>query len=48
MFCYAAAEKFQLLGKTSLGGPSFATPAFAGKRMLIRTHGRLICAGKKH
>ncbi len=46
MFCYAAADKFQLLGKTNLGGPSFATPAFAGKRMLLRTHGRLICAEK--
>jgi hypothetical protein len=47
MFCYAAAEKFQLLGKTNLGEPSFATPVFAGKRMLLRTHGRLICAEKK-
>ncbi len=47
MFCYAAAEKFQLLGKTNLGGPSFATPAFVGKRMLLRTHTRLICAEKK-
>ena len=46
MFCYAAAEKFQLLGKTNLGEPSFATPVFAGKRMLLRTHGRLICAEK--
>ena len=46
MFCYAAAEKFHLLGKTNLGGPSFATPVFAGKRMLLRTHGRLICAEK--
>lgn len=47
MFCYAAAEKFQLLGKTDLGEPSFATPVFAGKRMLLRTHTRLICAEKK-
>jgi outer membrane protein assembly factor BamB len=47
MFCYAAAEKFQLLGKTNLGEPSFATPVFAGNRMLLRTHGRLICAEKK-
>ncbi len=47
MFCYAAAEKFKLLGTTSLGEASFATPAFAGKRMLLRTHGRLICVEKK-
>ncbi len=48
MFCYAAAEKFELLGKTPLGEASFATPAFAGARMLLRTHGRLICAEKKN
>lgn len=47
MYCYAAAEKFKLLGTTSLGEASFATPAFADKRMLLRTHGRLICVEKK-
>jgi len=47
MYCYAQAEKFKLLGKTDLGEPSFATPAFAGRKMLLRTHTRLICAQKK-
>ena len=48
MFCYAAAEKFELLGETPLGEASFATPAFAGTRMLLRTHSRLICVEKKN
>jgi len=47
LYCYAAAGKFELLGKTDLGEPSFATPAFAGRKMLLRTHTRLICVEKK-
>jgi outer membrane protein assembly factor BamB len=47
MYCYGAGETFKLLGKTDLGEPSFATPAFAGRKMLLRTHTRLICAEKK-
>ena len=49
LFCFAAAGEFKLLGKTKLGDASFATPAVAGSRMLLRTHKTLICVegGKK-
>lgn len=47
MYCYRAGAMYELLGKTDLGEPSFATPAFAGRKMLLRTHTRLICAEKK-
>lgn len=43
----AAREKFELLGKTSLGGPSYATPAVANGRLFLRTFTRLMCLKAK-
>ena len=38
-----AGAKFKLLGKTSLGDPSYATPAVANGRLFLRTFSRLMC-----
>jgi len=42
----AAADKYELLGKVSLGEPSYTTPAIAGGRMYIRGRGHLFSLGK--
>jgi len=44
---FAAAGKFQLLGKSTVGEPVYATPAIAGGRLFIRTHKSLICIGER-
>ena len=41
----AANEKYELLGKTSLGEPSFATPAVAGGVIYFRTETKLFSLG---
>lgn len=41
----AAANKFQLLGKTPLGEPSRSTPAVAGGRLYLRTYTQLFSVG---
>jgi outer membrane protein assembly factor BamB len=43
----AAAEKFTLLGRTSLGDRSRATPAVAGGHMYLRTYSSLVSVGGK-
>jgi outer membrane protein assembly factor BamB len=46
----AAGDKFEILGRTSLGEPSYATPAVAGGVMYLRTRSQLFSlggAGKK-
>jgi len=42
----AATDKFKVLGRSSLGEPSRATPAIANGRMYLRTESNLICVGK--
>ncbi|MFK7821126.1 MAG: PQQ-binding-like beta-propeller repeat protein [Planctomycetaceae bacterium] len=42
-----AGMKFNLLGRTSLGGASYATPAVAGGRLYLRTFDRLMCLAAK-
>lgn len=43
----AAAEKFELLGRTPLGEASYATPAVSGGNMYLRTTRHLFCVGPK-
>jgi outer membrane protein assembly factor BamB len=43
----AAAEKYELLGRSPLGEKSHATPAVAGGRMYLRTWSHLISIGGK-
>jgi hypothetical protein len=43
----AAAPRFQLLARNSLGEPTRATPAVAHDRLYIRTESSLICIGAK-
>jgi len=43
----ASPDKFQILGKSSLGELSYATPAVAGGRMYLRTLNHLISVGGK-
>jgi hypothetical protein len=38
-------EKYELLGKTPLGEPSFATPAVAGGAIYFRTETKLLSLG---
>jgi|TARA_B110000881_G_C18289828_1_gene371624 hypothetical protein len=38
-------EKYELLGKTPLGEPSFATPAVAGGAIYFRTETKLFSLG---
>lgn len=42
-----AGPEFELLGRTSLGGPSYATPAVANGRLFLRTFDRLMCLKAK-
>jgi len=42
----AAADKYELLGRVSLGEPSYTTPAIAGGRMYLRGRGHLFSLGK--
>ncbi|MEX2114011.1 MAG: PQQ-binding-like beta-propeller repeat protein [Pirellulales bacterium] len=44
--CLAAAEEFQLLGRSALGETSRATPAVAGGRMFLRTESHLLAVGQ--
>ena len=41
----AAAKEFKELGRSSLGGPTEATPAIAGGKIYFRTLNHLICVG---
>jgi outer membrane protein assembly factor BamB len=43
----SATEKFEVLGRSDLGEPCYATPAVANGRMYIRTLSRLMCIGGK-
>jgi outer membrane protein assembly factor BamB len=43
----AASDKFEVLGRVSLGEPSFATPAIAGGVMYLRTRTQLFSLGGK-
>jgi outer membrane protein assembly factor BamB len=42
----AASEKYELLGRSPLGEGSYATPAVAGGRLIIRTFTHLLSLGK--
>ena len=44
--CLAASTEFAVLGRSSLGEPSRATPAVAGERMFFRSDSRLVAVGK--
>lgn len=44
--CLAAADHYQLLGKSELGELTHATPAVSGGRMYLRTYTHLISVGK--
>jgi outer membrane protein assembly factor BamB len=44
--CLAASAEFHVLGRSSLGEPSRATPAVAGERMFLRGDSRLVAVGK--
>lgn len=46
VICLRAGEKFEELGKSTLGDRSFATAAVAGNRLIIRTAGSLVSVGK--
>ncbi len=39
-------DKMEVLGRSSLGEGTFATPAVAGGRVYFRTMSRLYCLGK--
>ncbi len=43
----AAADQYKLLGRSSLGEASRATPAIAGGRMILRTESHLFAVGQK-
>lgn len=43
--CLAAADKYKLLGRSSLGEASRASPAVAGGRMFLRTESHLFAVG---
>jgi outer membrane protein assembly factor BamB len=43
----AAADQYKLLGRSSLGEASRATPAIAGGRMILRTESHLFAVGRK-
>ncbi|MBI3838862.1 MAG: PQQ-binding-like beta-propeller repeat protein [Planctomycetia bacterium] len=43
----AAADQYKLLGRSSLGEPSRATPAIAAGRMILRTESHLFAVGQK-
>jgi outer membrane protein assembly factor BamB len=43
----AAADKFQVLAKNTLGEPTQCTPAVSGGRMFLRTEGHLMAVGAK-
>jgi outer membrane protein assembly factor BamB len=45
--CLAAKAEYELLGKTSLGEGSRASPAVAGGRMFLRTDSHLFAVGQK-
>ena len=45
-FIFPLADKYELLGKGSLGEMVVATPAFAGSRIYIRGREHLYCIGK--
>jgi outer membrane protein assembly factor BamB len=45
--CLAAADQYKLLGRSSLGESSRATPAVAGGRMFLRTESHLFAVGQK-
>ncbi len=45
--CLAAMDKYELLGRSSLGEASRATPAVAGNRMFLRTESHLFAIGAK-
>lgn len=47
VICLRAGEKFELLGRSPLGELSYATPAVAGDRLVLRTQSHLICVGGK-
>ncbi len=44
--CLAAADQYQLLGRSALGETSRATPAVAGGRMFLRTESHLLAVGQ--
>jgi outer membrane protein assembly factor BamB len=43
----AASKDFQVLGRSSLGEGTRATPAIAGGRMFLRTESHLVAVGQK-
>ena len=45
IFVLAAADKFELLARMSLGEPSYATPAVAGGVIYLRTVSHLYSLG---
>jgi outer membrane protein assembly factor BamB len=47
VYVVAAADRFQLLGKSSLGAPTQSTPAIAGGTIYFRTPGHLFALGGK-
>lgn len=46
VFVYAAADKFDLLGKNDMGEGVIATPAVADGKLFIRGHKHLFCIGQ--
>ena len=45
--CLAAADQYKLLGRSSLGEGSRASPAVAGGRMYLRTESHVFAVGPK-
>ena len=45
VLAFAASDTYQLLGKTDLGEPSFATPAIAGDKIFFRTKSQIFAFG---
>lgn len=43
----SAGSEFRVLGRTPLGGPSYATPAVANGKLYLRTFDRLVCLKAK-
>lgn len=46
VFVLAAKDEFEQLARVPLGGPSQATPAIAGGKLVFRTDKHLIAVGK--
>ncbi|QDT39562.1 outer membrane protein assembly factor BamB family protein [Stratiformator vulcanicus] len=42
-YVVSASDRFELLGRTALGDPSYSTPAVANNKLFLRTFHRLMC-----